>query len=118
MNEYVTPHIASKPNCVPVLIAPSTGETCLILQDDIIQLLYELQQSGKYHFVWKLHPAAFNLKDFDESYEPHRKELSNLKFILLNFVVTSEEQPCLLPFLEAFKIIICDLHSTVPFTAS
>lgn len=35
-----------------------------------------------------------------------------------NFKVTDETQPCLLPFLEACDIIICDLHSTVPFMAS
>ncbi len=35
-----------------------------------------------------------------------------------NFEVTDEQQPCLLPFLEAFDVLLCDLHSTVPFMAS
>ncbi|KAF9979240.1 hypothetical protein BGZ65_006700, partial [Modicella reniformis] len=45
-------------------------------------------------------------------------ELENVKFILANFTVAREEHVCLCPFMEAFDVVIADLHSSVPFIAS
>jgi hypothetical protein len=90
----------------------------MILHRDILDLLLRLQAEGKYEFVFKLHPACFNMGDYDMTYPPHIQEVENVKFILANFKVTSEQQPCLLPFYEAFDTILCDLHSSVGFMAS
>jgi len=105
-------------NAIPVLVAPSTGETSMIIQTPILEYLLDLQNQGKYKFVFKLHPSAYNPGDFDPSYPPHALELENLKFIQKNFAVTDEAKPSLLPFLSAFQTLICDLHSTVAFVAS
>jgi endonuclease/exonuclease/phosphatase family metal-dependent hydrolase len=80
-------------------------------------LFRDLQNSGKYNFIFKLHPTCFHLEDYDLEYPPSLLEFNNLKFIHKTFTVTSEEEPCLLPFFEAFETIICDLHSTVGFIA-
>jgi hypothetical protein len=93
----------------------------MVCQRPILNFLLELQQAGKYRFVFKLHPACFNTKDYNLDDPLERDELDNVQFLLKNFVVTSEEQPCLLPFYEAFEVILCDLHSSVgyvPFVKS
>jgi hypothetical protein len=100
-----------------ILVCPSTGETSLILNMDMLELFRDLQNSGKYNFIFKLHPTCFHLEDYDLEYPPSLLEFNNLKFIHKTFTVTSEEEPCLLPFFEAFETIICDLHSTVGFIA-
>jgi len=108
------------PNSGPisVLVAPSTGETSMLIQKDLLDLLFKLQQDGRYKFIWKLHPAVFNTASYDLTYAPHKAEVDNVQFITQNFTVTTEEQPSLLPFMKAFDVVICDLHSTVPFVAS
>ncbi|KAI8997941.1 Endonuclease/exonuclease/phosphatase [Gaertneriomyces semiglobifer] len=104
---------------VHVLVAPSTGETSLIVQRPIIDLMYKLQhQDRKYRFVFKMHPAVYNPGDYDLTYPPHIEEVRNVKFIFDNFEVTDEWKPSLLPFLETFEVLLCDLHSTVAFMAS
>lgn len=73
--------------------------------------------SWRCRFVFKLHPTAYAALA-DPDYDPEDIENGTVKFILNNFDVTPENQPCLLPFFEAFDVILCDLHSTVPFMAS
>jgi endonuclease/exonuclease/phosphatase (EEP) superfamily protein YafD len=101
-----------------VLVAPSTGEVSLLCQPEIVALLWGLQQQGTYRFVWKFHPAAFNLGEFDLAYAPHVVELDSIRFIMAHMEYTSEDQSVMLPFIEAFDVIVCDLHSTVAFIAS
>lgn len=67
--------------------------------------------------MFKLHPTAYAALQ-DPEYDPTDLENQTVKFIMQNFDVTEERQPCLLPFFEAFDFILCDLHSTVPFMAS
>ncbi|KAL7752727.1 hypothetical protein RI367_001729 [Sorochytrium milnesiophthora] len=106
----------SKP--VHVLCAPSTGETCVLLHRPILEYLLKLEQEGHYKFVWKFHPAVYNVGDYSDTDEAHRKELDNVRWIFEHFTVTREDESCLLPFIDAFSAIFCDLHSSVPFIAS
>lgn len=103
---------------IPVLVAPSTGETTMIIHREMLEYMFELQKQGKFRWVFKLHPACFNEADYDVNYPPSKAEYENVRFIKENFVVTSQQQPCLLPFIEAFDVILCDLHSSVGFIAS
>ena len=118
--QYLRPLESSsvKDKPIPILVTPSTGTTSLLLQKEILDKLLLLQAQGKYEFVFKLHPACFNVKSYDMSIPCEKLEFENLEFIHANFAVTSEQQPCLLPFFEAFDIILCDLHSSVGFMAS
>ncbi|KAJ3359278.1 hypothetical protein GGF32_009487 [Allomyces javanicus] len=103
---------------IPVLCAPSTGETTLLQHRNLLEYLKKLQDEGTYKFVWKFHPAVYNPLGYDESVECDRIEKANVEWIFQHFDVTREDEPCLLPFVEAFPIIFCDLHSSVPFIAS
>lgn len=116
--KVVNPSEARIGDTITVLVAPSTGSTSLVVQRDIIEYLWQLQQEGKYRFIWKLHPSAFNSAEYLSSTdETDINEYRNLQFIFENFEVTPESEPALLPFFEAFDVILCDLHSSVPFTA-
>lgn len=99
----------------PVLVPLSTGSTSMVGQRDMLELLLDLQKKDKFRFVFKLHPTCFNIDDYDMSDPIDRAERDNVEFLHKNFVVTSEEQPCLLPFYEAFEVILCDLHSSVGY---
>ncbi|KAF9911182.1 hypothetical protein EC991_004406 [Linnemannia zychae] len=103
-----------------VLVAPSCGSTSMIAQKSIIQLFHRLEQTGKWKFIWKMHPTSLQLDGYDteDASGIEQTELENVKFILANFTVTQEEHACLLPFMEAFDVIITDLHSSVPFIAT
>ncbi|KAI9178726.1 hypothetical protein H9P43_005388 [Blastocladiella emersonii ATCC 22665] len=113
---YPPPAGGQKP--IPVLCAPSTGETSVLLHRPILEYLKQLQDAGHYTFVWKLHPAVYNRAWYDESRVEDRTEIENVQWIFANFAVTREDEPCLLPFIEAFPLVFCDLHSSVPFIAS
>ncbi|KAK3843532.1 MAG: Endonuclease/exonuclease/phosphatase [Linnemannia gamsii] len=115
------PTIAPTPNLAhAVLVAPSCGSTSMIAQRPIIQLFHRLEQTGKWKFIWKMHPTSLQLDGYDteDASGVEQTELENVKFILDNFTVTQEEHACLLPFMEAFDVIITDLHSSVPFIAT
>ncbi|KAF9126752.1 hypothetical protein BGW39_006377 [Mortierella sp. 14UC] len=103
-----------------VLVAPSCGSTSIIAQKPLIQLFHRLEQTGKWKFIWKMHPSSLQLDgyDTDDASGVEQAELENVKFILDNFTVTQNEHACLLPFMEAFDVIITDLHSSVPFIAT
>ncbi|KAF8985829.1 hypothetical protein BGZ52_009925 [Haplosporangium bisporale] len=103
-----------------VLVAPSCGSTSIIAQKPLIQLFHRLEQTGKWKFVWKMHPTSLHLDGYDlqDASGAEQREYENVKFILKHFTVTQEEHACLLPFMEAFEIIITDLHSSVPFIAT
>lgn len=103
-----------------VLVAPSCGSTSIIAQKPLIQLFHRLEQTGKWRFVWKMHPTSLHLDGYDltDASGVEQREYENVKFILEHFTVTQEEHACLLPFMEAFEIIITDLHSSVPFIAT
>ncbi|KAG0046058.1 hypothetical protein BGZ83_008745 [Gryganskiella cystojenkinii] len=103
-----------------VLVAPSCGSTSMIAQKPLIQLFHRLEQTGDWKFVWKMHPTSLQLDGYDSADDSgvEQTELENVKFILQNFSVTQEEHACLLPFMEAFDVIITDLHSSVPFIAT
>lgn len=62
-----------------------------------------------------LHFDGYNMEDVSGI---EQAELENVKFILSNFRVTQQEHLCLLPFMEAFDVVITDLHSSVPFIAT
>ncbi|KAF9585455.1 hypothetical protein BGW38_002318 [Lunasporangiospora selenospora] len=103
-----------------VLVAPSCGSTSMLAQKSLIQLFHRLEQSGRWKFIWKMHPTSLHLENYDTT-DPtgqEQVELDNVRFVLANFRVTAEEHACLLPFMEAFDIIITDLHSSVPFIAT
>ncbi|KAG0031985.1 hypothetical protein BGZ81_000155 [Podila clonocystis] len=103
-----------------VLVAPSCGSTSIIAQKPLIQLFHRLEQTGNWKFVWKMHPTSLHLDGYDlsDTSGGEQREYENVKFILEHFTVTQEEHACLLPFMEAFEIIITDLHSSVPFIAT
>ncbi|ORZ36793.1 hypothetical protein BCR44DRAFT_1059890 [Catenaria anguillulae PL171] len=103
---------------IPVLCAPSTGETTVLQQRGMLEYLKHLQDAGRFKFVWKFHPAVYNMGNYDLSVECDRIEVENVKWIMEHFEVTREDEPCLLPFIEAFDLVFCDLHSSVPFIAS
>ncbi|KAG0337007.1 hypothetical protein BG000_005911 [Podila horticola] len=94
--------------------------TSIIVQKPLIQLFHRLEQTGKWKFVWKMHPTSLHLDGYDlsDTSGAEQREYENVKFILEYFTVTQEEHACLLPFMEAFEIIITDLHSSVPFIAT
>lgn len=103
-----------------VLVAPSCGSTSMLAQKPLIRLFHQLEQTGKWKFIWKMHPTSLHLDGYDTE-DPsgvEQTELENVKFILANFSVAQEEHACLLPFMEAFDVIITDLHSSVPFIAT
>ncbi|KAG0079029.1 hypothetical protein BGZ90_003738 [Linnemannia elongata] len=103
-----------------VLVAPSCGSTSMLAQKPLIRLFHRLEQTGKWKFIWKMHPTSLHLDGYDME-DPsgvEQTELENVKFILANFTVVQEEHSCLLPFMEAFDVIITDLHSSVPFIAT
>ena len=92
----------------------------MVAQKSLIQLFHRLEQTGEWKFVWKMHPTSLHLDGYDttDTSGAEQAELENVKFILENFTVTQEEHACLLPFMEAFDVIITDLHSSVPFIAT
>ncbi|KAK3825788.1 MAG: Endonuclease/exonuclease/phosphatase [Benniella sp.] len=103
-----------------VLVAPSCGGTSMLAQKPLIQLFHRLEQSGRWRFIWKMHPTSLHFDGYntEDASGVEQTELENVKFILANFTVTQEEHTCLLPFMEAFDVIITDLHSSVPFIAT
>ncbi|CAO3573514.1 unnamed protein product [Mortierella alpina] len=103
-----------------VLVAPSCGSTSMIAQKPLIQLFHRLEQTGRWKFIWKMHPTSLHLDGYDteDASGVEQAELENVKFILAHFTVTIEEHACLLPFMEAFDVVITDLHSSVPFIAT
>ncbi|KAI8602789.1 Endonuclease/exonuclease/phosphatase [Dissophora ornata] len=103
-----------------VLVAPSCGSTSMLAQKPLIQLFHRLEKTGRWKFIWKMHPTSLQLDGYDTE-DPsgiEQMELENVKFILANFTVTQDEHACLLPFMEALDVIITDLHSSVPFIAT
>ncbi|KAI1307878.1 hypothetical protein EDD11_004380 [Mortierella claussenii] len=118
---YASPNSGSTTNNAhAVLVAPSCGSTSMIAQKPLIQLFHRLEQTGRWKFIWKMHPTSLLLKGYDLT-DPsgvEQTELENVKFILENFSVTQNEHACLLPFIEGFDVIITDLHSSVPFIAT
>ncbi|KAF9286463.1 hypothetical protein BGZ68_002887 [Mortierella alpina] len=103
-----------------VLVAPSCGSTSMIAQKPLIQLFHRLEQTGRWKFIWKMHPTSLHLDGYDteDASGEEQTELENVKFILSHFTVTIDEHACLLPFMEAFDVVITDLHSSVPFIAT
>ncbi|ORZ14258.1 Endonuclease/exonuclease/phosphatase [Lobosporangium transversale] len=92
----------------------------MIAQKPIIQLFHRLEQTGHWKFIWKMHPSSLQLDGYDLEDQTgiEQRELENVQFVLKNFTVTQDEHVCLLPFMEAFDVIITDLHSSVPFIAT
>ncbi|KAF9936531.1 hypothetical protein BGZ67_002254 [Mortierella alpina] len=118
---YASPKTDSAANGAhAVLVAPSCGSTSMIAQKPLIQLFHRLEQTGRWKFIWKMHPTSLHLDGYDteDASGVEQVELENVKFILAHFTVTIEEHACLLPFMEAFDIVITDLHSSVPFIAT
>ncbi|KAG0203668.1 hypothetical protein BGX28_004112 [Mortierella sp. GBA30] len=113
-----TEHATNKPRAV--LVAPSCGSTSMLAQTSLIQLFYRLEQTGQWKFIWKMHPTSLHLDGYDteDASGVEQTELENVKFILAHFTVTDAEHSCLLPFMEAFDVIVTDLHSSVPFMAT
>ncbi|KAF9932686.1 hypothetical protein FBU30_007528 [Linnemannia zychae] len=103
-----------------VLVAPSCGSTSIIAQKALILLFQQLEKTGIWKFIWKMHPTSLHLDGYnlDDASGMELIEYENVKFILENFTVTKDEHSCLLPFMEAFDVIITDLHSSVPFIAT
>ncbi|KAJ1510161.1 hypothetical protein HMI54_004012 [Coelomomyces lativittatus] len=116
--EDIEKQFSIKDKPISVLCAPSTGETSLLLQTGVLDYLLELQNEGHFNFVWKFHPSVYNKANYSSNTKDDELEMKNVKWIMKNFQCTKESEPCLLPFLEAFRIIFCDLHSSVPFIAS
>ncbi|KAI9218669.1 Endonuclease/exonuclease/phosphatase [Blastocladiella britannica] len=116
--DLASPIPAAGTGPIPVLCAPSTGETTLLQHRPILEYLKQLQDAGHYKFVWKFHPMVYNHGAYDAACDTDQTELANVKWIFANFAVTREDEPCLLPFIEAFPLVFCDLHSSVPFIAS
>ncbi|KAF9570724.1 hypothetical protein EC968_001455 [Mortierella alpina] len=115
------PHIGTASSGAhAVLVAPSCGSTSMIAQKPLIQLFHRLEQTGRWKFIWKMHPTSLYLDGYDteDASGVEQTELENVKFILAHFTVTIEEHACLLPFMEAFDVVITDLHSSVPFIAT
>ncbi|KAG0212969.1 hypothetical protein BGX33_003241 [Mortierella sp. NVP41] len=113
--------ITTTPNSAhAVLVAPSCGSTSILAQKPLIQLFRRLEQTGRWKFIWKMHPTSLQMDgyDIDDASGVEQTELENVRFILNHFTVTQEEHACLLPFMEAFDVIITDLHSSVPFIAT
>ncbi|KAI7831259.1 Endonuclease/exonuclease/phosphatase [Gamsiella multidivaricata] len=103
-----------------VLVAPSYGSTSILAQKPLIQLLHRLEQTGRWRFIWKMHPSFLQLDghNIEDESDVDQRERENVKFVLANFTVAQAEHASLLPFLEAFDVIITDLHSCVPFIAT
>ncbi|KAF9194185.1 hypothetical protein BGZ51_000766 [Haplosporangium sp. Z 767] len=119
---YAAPRVGSSADIAAhaVLVAPSCGSTSMIAQKPLIQLFHRLEQTGRWRFIWKMHPTSLHLDGYntEDASGVEQTELENVKFILSNFTVTLEEHACLLPFMEAFDVVITDLHSSVPFIAT
>ncbi|KAF9202237.1 hypothetical protein BGZ49_007578 [Haplosporangium sp. Z 27] len=117
---YAAPRTGASNTARIVLVAPSCGSTSIVAQKPLIELFHHLERSGHWKFIWKLHPSSLQFKSYDteEASGVDKIELENIKFILVNFTVTQDEHSCLLPFMEAFDVIITDLHSSVPFIAT
>ncbi|KAF9439054.1 hypothetical protein BGZ76_000536 [Entomortierella beljakovae] len=117
---YAAPKTGVSNSARSVLVAPSCGSTSILAQKPLIQLLHRLEMAGQWRFIWKLHPSSLQLDGYntEDTSSSDNIELENVKFVLDNFTVTHEEYACLLPFMEAFDIVITDLHSSVPFIAT
>ncbi|KAF9969361.1 hypothetical protein BGZ73_008298 [Actinomortierella ambigua] len=112
--------VATASGRINVLVAPSCGSTSMIAQRPLIQLFHRLEQSGRFKFIWKLHPTSVQMDGYDLTDETGQEQIEydNVQFILSHFTVTREEHACLLPFMEAFEVAVTDLHSSVPFIAT
>ncbi|KAG0253716.1 hypothetical protein DFQ27_007257 [Actinomortierella ambigua] len=108
------------PGRINVLVAPSCGSTSMIAQRPLVQLFHRLEQSGRFKFLWKLHPTSLQMEGYDltDATGEEQAEYDNVQFIVSHFSVTREEHACLLPFMEAFDVVVTDLHSSVPFIAT
>ncbi|KAF9113348.1 hypothetical protein BGX27_001737 [Mortierella sp. AM989] len=116
---YAAPRTGTSNTARTVLVAPSCGRTSMIAQKPLIELFYRLEKSGRWIFIWKMHPSSLQLGGCEaDDLGDDQIEQKNVKFILANFTVTQDEHSCLLPFMEAFDVIITDLHSSVPFIAT
>lgn len=103
---------------ISVLCAPSYGETSLLQERAILEYFKQLQDDKKFEFVFKFHPAVYDENNYLDATKEELLEKQSVEYIKQNFKVTKESEPCLLPFFEAFDVIFCDLHSSVPFIAS
>ena len=101
-----------------ILVAPSTGTTSLLMNREMLEYLHSLELEGRYKFLFKLHPMCFNLVSYDLNDAANKIEYDNVNYVFKTFAVTSQEQPCLLPFIETCDSLLCDLHSSVGFIAS
>jgi len=101
-----------------VIVCPSTADVSMLLQPTILDLLLKLEHEGNYRFIWKFHPSAFSDGYFDLNEPLEKKEHDSIVSIRQNFVTVPEDFACLLPFFELFDLVLCDLHSSVPFIAS
>ncbi|KAF9357044.1 hypothetical protein BGX26_004340 [Mortierella sp. AD094] len=117
---YSAPRTGTSNSARVVLVAPSCGSTSMLAQKPLIELFHRLEKSGHWRFIWKMHPSPLQLDGYDteDASGGEQTELESVKFILANFTVTQDEHSCLLPFMEAFDVIITDLRSSVPFIAT
>ncbi|KAG0323067.1 hypothetical protein BGZ99_002961 [Dissophora globulifera] len=118
---YATSQAGSSANSAhAILVVPSCGSTSMLAQTPLIQLFHRMEQTGRWRFVWKMHSTSLQQDGYraENSTSEKQTELSNIKFVLANFTVTRDEHACLLPFIEAFDVIITELHSSFPSIAT
>ncbi|KAF9403072.1 hypothetical protein BGX21_007230 [Mortierella sp. AD011] len=117
---YAAPWTGVSNSARVVLVAPSCGSTSMLAQKPLIELFHRLEKSGQWRFIWKMHPSSLQFDSYntEDASGGEQTELESVKFILANFTVAQEEHACLLPYMEAFGVIITDLHSSVPFIAT
>ncbi len=98
-----------------VLVCPAYSDSSLIYYRDFFE---NLKTQSALNIVVKLHNQCFEAETADSplSYLSER-EFSNVDYIRSNFSVVPEDEYCLLPFIDAFDVVVCDLNSSVPFEA-
>jgi len=108
-DKYQNPY--NKEDIKHVLVCPSTSKHSQLARPSIANEIVQLYSSNKFNFVAKLHASVFRRNLFYRL-SPEEQETVNL---LQNLVVTDEDEYNVLPFLEAFDLIIVDLDSSVAF---
>ena len=99
-----------KPNCRNVLVAPTVDPVSMTFSPTLLQTFVDIQATGRYNFVWKLHPASLAMKDLSV------QEKDQVKFLQAHFTVTPLDHYALFPFLQVFDTVIVDLESSAGFS--